>query len=165
MTQAVTDHEVRPAYDGDLLGVVRLHMRSPDLGADRVSETQQVTWRRMMSAVGMTVYVAVADREVVGTTTLLVMPNLGYDCHPTAFVEAMVVAESHRRGGVGRRLVARLLDDARAASCRKVQLLSHKRHADDGAHVFYRSLGFQPEAEGFRLYLDPEPADRRSGTV
>jgi GNAT superfamily N-acetyltransferase len=83
------------------------------------------------------------------------MPNLGYDCHPSARVEAMVVGERHRRGGVGRMLVARLLGDARAVSCRKVQLLSHKRHADDGAHAFYRSLGFTPEAEGFRLYLDP----------
>ncbi|MGH9259298.1 MAG: hypothetical protein ACRD08_05255 [Acidimicrobiales bacterium] len=39
-------------------------------------------------------------------------------------------------------------------SIRKVQLLSHKRHADDGAHAFYRSLGFASEAEGFRIYLD-----------
>jgi hypothetical protein len=46
-------------------------------------------------------------------------------------------------------------NDAQMASCRKVQLLSHKRRADDGAHAFYRSLGFQPEPEGFRLYLGP----------
>lgn len=155
MARTVTGYEVRPARDGDLLGVVRLHTRSPGLGPAQLSEKQQMMWQRMLSTVGMTVYVAVAGREVVGTTTLLVMPNLGYDCRPTAFVEAMVVAENHRRCGVGRRLMARLLNDARAASCRKVQLLSHKRHADDGAHAFYRSLDFQPEAEGFRLYLDP----------
>lgn len=47
----------------------------------------------------------------------------------------------------------RILDDARDAGCHKVQLLSHKRHATDGAHHFYRSVGFTPEAEGFRLYL------------
>lgn len=62
----------------------------------------------MLGAPGMTVYVAVADRN-----------------------------------------------DAQMASCRKVQLLSHKRRADDGAHAFYRSLEFQPEAECFRLYLGP----------
>ena len=43
----------------------------------------------------------------------------------------------------------------RAASCRKIQLLSHKRHSNDGAHHLYQALGFAPEAEGFRLYLDP----------
>jgi hypothetical protein len=36
----------------------------------------------------------------------------------------------------------------------RVQLLTHKRHAQDGAHAFYRSLGFEAEAEGFRMYLD-----------
>jgi len=104
----------------------------------------------------MVIYVAVADQEIVRTVSLLMMPNLDYGCHPTAFVEAMVVAEGHRRSGVGRRLMARVLDDARAVSCRRVQLLSHKWHADDGAHAFYRSLGFEPEAEGFRLYLDTD---------
>jgi hypothetical protein len=37
-----------------------------------------------------------------------------------------------------------------------VQLLSHKRHAVDGAHGLYLGLGFDAEAEGFRLYLRPE---------
>ena len=37
------------------------------------------------------------------------------------------------------------------------QLLTHERHATDGAHAFYRSVGFTAEAEGFRLYLPPEP--------
>jgi ribosomal protein S18 acetylase RimI-like enzyme len=55
---------------------------------------------------------------------------------------------------VGRRLVERALGDLRAVGCRKVQLLSHKRHAADGAHAFYRDLGFTAEAQGFRLYLD-----------
>lgn len=148
---------VRSAVEDDLLGVVRLLERTTDLGPDRLTERQRATWRRMLGTDDLTVYVAEADRVVVGTTSLLVMPNLGYDCHPTAFIEAMVVAERHRRGGVGRLLVTRLLQDAAAASCRKVQLLTHKRHADDGAHAFYRALGFQAEAEGFRLYLD-DPA-------
>ncbi len=50
-------------------------------------------------------------------------------------------------------MMERSLQDACAASCRKVQLLTHRRHAEDGAHAFYRALGFQAEAEGFRTYL------------
>lgn len=42
---------------------------------------------------------------------------------------------------------------AEIGDCFKIQLLSHKRHAHDGAHRLYRSLGLEPEAEGFRLYL------------
>lgn len=148
---------VRQAEAADLLGVVRLLERAPRLSVERLTARQRATWQAMLAAPGLTVYVAVAGggagRPVIGTVSALVMPNLGYGCHPSAFVEAMVVAEAQRRRGVGRRLMDRVLADLRAASCRKVQLLTHKRHAADGAHDFYRSLGFAPEAEGFRLYL------------
>jgi hypothetical protein len=40
-----------------------------------------------------------------------------------------------------------------------VQLLSHKRHATDGAHELYTKLGFDAEAEGFRLYLHEVPEE------
>ena len=39
---------------------------------------------------------------------------------------------------------------------------SHTRHASDGAHRLYTSLGFDPEAEGFRLYLKDVPASVRA---
>ena len=123
---------------------------------DRITPRQRATWDRMLATEDLTQYVA-ADPggRIVGVVTLLVMPNLGYDCRPTAFIEAMVVDEEHRRRGVGRLLVERLLADAAAAGCHKIQLLTHKRHAHDGAHDFYRALGFTAEAEGLRLYLGP----------
>ncbi len=45
-----------------------------------------------------------------------------------------------------------LIDLARAAGCCKVQLLSGKHRAE--AHEFYRSLGLEPVAEGFKIYFD-----------
>lgn len=106
----------------------------------------------------LAVYLAEVDGEPVGTASLLLMPNLTYDCAPTAFIEAVVVSPAYRRQGIAGELIRRLLGDARAAGCNKVQLLSHKRHATDGAHRLYASLGFEPEAEGFRLYLQRMPA-------
>jgi GNAT superfamily N-acetyltransferase len=154
MEPVASPYAVRKASAGDLLAVVRLYQRAPDLPADRLSGAQRAMWDRMLATSDLTVYVAETGQQAVGTASLLVMPHITYDCHPTAFVEAMVVAAAHRRHGVGRMLLERLLEDARAASCRKVQLLTHKRHVADGAHDFYRSLGFVAEAEGFRLYLD-----------
>lgn len=147
---------IRVAAVGDLAAVSRLVQPDAEIG-----ERQRAMWERMLATPDLTVYVACVDDDddeddagtVVGTVMLLVQPNLGYDCRPSAFVEAMVVDEERRRQGVGRALVERLLDDAAAAGCHKVQLLTHKRHATDGAHDFYRSLGFAPEAEGFRRYL------------
>jgi GNAT superfamily N-acetyltransferase len=117
----------------------------------------------MMATPGLTVYLAERDRQPVGTASLLVMPHLTYDCRPTAFLEAVVVKYAHRRRGVAALLVRQALADARTASCLKVQLLSHKRHAGDGAHQLYRSAGFRPEAEGFRLYLGPWDVPAVSG--
>ena len=144
---------VRPAGRSDLPGVLRVQRRDPDLRPAAVSQRERTTWDRMLATGGLTVYVATERDEVVGTVTLLLVPNLGYDCRPSAFVEAMVVAGPHRRRGVGRALIDRLLTDAAAAGCHKVQLLTHKRHATDGAHDFYRAVGFTAEAEGFRRYL------------
>ena len=56
---------------------------------------------------------------------------------PTAFVKAVVVVACISTEG--------LLENARSAGCNKVQLLSHKRHAADGAHRLYVQLGFEPE--------------------
>jgi len=147
---------VRPAQAGDLLAVLRLHAH--DLSADEAPTSatarQQETWEQMLATENLSVYVA--DDEAagtVGTATMLTMPNLGYDCRPSAFIEAMVVAANHRRRSVGRLLLKHALADAEAQGCRKIQLLTHKRHVDDGAHAFYRSLGFTAEAEGFRRYL------------
>ena len=74
----------------------------------------------------------------------------------SGFIEAMVVSSKRRRDGVATQLLHRILDDARASGCHKIQLLTHRRHATDGAHAFYRSMGFESEAEGFRRYLDSD---------
>jgi GNAT superfamily N-acetyltransferase len=73
------------------------------------------------------------------------------------FLEAVVVATRYRRQGIATAIVQQVLADANAAGCNKVQLLSHKRHATDGAHHLYAGLGFEAEAEGFRLYLQGAP--------
>jgi GNAT superfamily N-acetyltransferase len=78
------------------------------------------------------------------------------------FIEAMVVKPAWRRRGIATALLRAILADAARDGCNKVQLLSHKRHAEDGAHSLYTSVGFQPEAEGFRLYLRDVPAAVRN---
>jgi GNAT superfamily N-acetyltransferase len=87
----------------------------------------------------------------------MTMPHLTYGCAPTAFIEAVVVVPNHRRKGIATAIVRHALTEARLLGCNKVQLLSHKRHVTDGAHRLYTTLGFEPEAEGFRLYLQEIP--------
>jgi len=150
----VPNRRIAIAAPRDLVAVARLIERRPDLATSDLTGQQQAMWARMMSTDDLTVYLAWHGSDAVGTTALLVMPHITYACRPSAFIESMYVRDEHRRRGVARMMIERLLGDARAAGCNKVQLLTHKRHEHDGAHALYRSMGFDAEAEGFRLYLD-----------
>ena len=111
----------------------------------------------MMHVPGLLVYLAELDGNAVGTGSVMQFPNITYDCHATAIIEAVVVEYEFRRRGIATALLRQIVDDLRVAGCNKVQLLSHKRHSRDGAHGLYTSLGFEAEAEGFRLYLGRVP--------
>jgi GNAT superfamily N-acetyltransferase len=152
MTDTCTVH---PAGAGDLVAVLDVHARRDDADGTAAAPTgrQRATWDRIVATPDLTVYLAERGGEAVGTASALLMPTLGYDCAPTLFVESVVVAAGHRRRGVATALLRRALADAYAAGADKVQVVSHKRHATDGAHALYLGLGFTAEAEGFRLYL------------
>jgi GNAT superfamily N-acetyltransferase len=96
--------------------------------------------------------VAIVEGQVVGTADLIVISNLTHRGEPWAIVENVIVADGARRAGVGRALFEHLLEVARTAGCCKVQLLSGKHRAE--AHEFYRSMGLDAAAEGFKLYFD-----------
>ncbi|OHV35334.1 GCN5 family acetyltransferase [Pseudofrankia sp. EUN1h] len=95
--------------------------------------------------------VADVDGRVVGTAEVLVHVNLTHGGQPWAIVENVVVAADARRLGAGRALMAHVVEQARAAGCYKIQLLSRGERGD--AHLFYESLGFARSAVGFRRYL------------
>jgi GNAT superfamily N-acetyltransferase len=118
----------------------------------RRSAREAQIWDRMMGTADLHVYLAFRGRRAVGTASLTILPNVTYHTAPSAIVEAVVVVTDERRRGVATALLTTILEHTRRAGCDKVQLLSHVRHADDGGHDLYRSVGFRPEAAGFRLY-------------
>ena len=150
---------IRVASPPDFLGVLCVHGHRDPWGTSHEIATplQHATWDQMMSREGLEVYLAETDGIAVGTATLVLLPNLTYDCQPSAFIEAVVVHVDYRRRGIATAMMRRILDDTAAAGCNKIQLLSHKRHHHDGAHQLYKDLGFEAEAEGFRLYQQRVP--------
>lgn len=145
---------VRAAVLDDLPGLLEVYEGTR---ATEPSERERQTWHTMLATGNLSVYCAEVNGQVVGTAMLLTMPNLTYACQPTAFIEAVIVHTQWRRQGIATAMLERLIDDARLAGCNKVQLLSHKRHADDGAHDLYEKLDFEAEADGFRRYLTTVP--------
>jgi GNAT superfamily N-acetyltransferase len=145
------NYEIRRASHGDLPGVLMLRPEFRGSGPPTTREAE--TWARMMATADLSVFVASTSGEIIGTATSMAMPNITYDCAPSLFIEGVLVLAAHRRKGVATSILRAVLTDAERRGCNKVQLLSHKWHATDGAHELYIRLGFEAEAEGFRLYL------------
>ncbi|MBB0244850.1 GNAT family N-acetyltransferase [Streptomyces alkaliphilus] len=92
-----------------------------------------------------------ADKAVVGTLQLTVIPGLSRRGSDRALIEAVRVHASQRGTGLGTRLVEWAIAEARRRECAMVQLTSDATRED--AHRFYERLGFIPSHVGFKLPL------------
>jgi GNAT superfamily N-acetyltransferase len=95
--------------------------------------------------------VAVQAGRIVGCMQLTLIPGLTYAGGTRLQVEGVRVALDCRRKGIGRRMFAWAIDDARQKGVRLVQLTHH--HSREPADKFYRSLGFTPSHIGMKLDL------------
>jgi GNAT superfamily N-acetyltransferase len=146
---------IRDARLEDLPELLRLYRQlvaRPEEGEDDPARRAWIAaaFAAIQTQRGRRLLVAEQGGGLAGTLDLLVTPNLTHGGRPWAIVENVVVDEAARRSGVGRALMHEAERTARAAGCYKIQLLSARRRE---AHEFYRALGFEPSAEGFRRYL------------
>ena len=70
---------------------------------------------------------------------------------PSARVTSLVVSEKARRQRVGERLIAHAVEAARHAGCGSLELTTALHR--DGAHAFYRALGFTEKSRHFQRSL------------
>ena len=147
---------VRRASQGDLDALLRLYVQLSGGNAAAEPARAEGALRELLEAPGVTLLVAEVDRAVVGTVTLVVVPNLTHNAQPWAQVENMVTDASVRGSGAGRLLIEECLRIAREAGCYKVQLQSAntRNTAENDAHGFYRHVGFEPSSVGFRYYFE-----------
>jgi ribosomal protein S18 acetylase RimI-like enzyme len=69
-----------------------------------------------------------------------------------ALLEDVVVSERHRGNGAGKRLVAEIIEQARADGAHRITLLTD--HDNRGAQRFYESFGFaRSTMQPYRLML------------
>ncbi len=95
--------------------------------------------------------VAEDSGQVVGTTVLVILPGFAHGTSPFAAVEYVVVDEEYRRRGIGKLLMDYVVSQAKDAGCYKIMLTSDLQR--EHAHKFYKSLGFEASAHGFRMYF------------
>jgi len=146
--------EIRRAEAADLPALLDLYEQLADGFGHRPASLEQAqAWLPEIAAQpGRALLVGLHEGRVAGTVDLLIVsPNLTHAGRPWAIVENVVVDRRARRLGIGRALMEEAVREAREAGCYELQLLSNRVRTE--AHAFYRALGFQSSAEGFRLYM------------
>lgn len=96
------------------------------------------------------VLLAERDGEVVGLATVHVLSVLNRH-RDVAWLTALVVDESAKRSGVGRRLVEAAEEFARQSDCERLSVTTQEHRT--GAHSFYARVGLEPTGRRFGKML------------
>jgi GNAT superfamily N-acetyltransferase len=157
------DLVIRPAVVDDRSVILDLYQEldaayghSPDEGGVDYQEL----WRQVMADSRQHILVGEQNGEIVGTVTLILVPNLGHRGKPWAAVENVAVCSGQRGRGLGTALMSEATSIARSHGCYKIVLTSNL--ARQRAHEFYRRLGWQQTHAGFSLSL-AEDSKKGSG--
>jgi GNAT superfamily N-acetyltransferase len=148
---------VREATAADLARIVELlaHLALDGRSREAPGSTLLETYRQAFQAVTadprQRLLVVEVQGRVIGTATLVIIPNLSYQGRPYGIVENIVVDAAARGFGYGEVLLRSAIDEARRAGCYKLSLTSNKRRTN--AHRFYERVGFKATHEGYRLDL------------
>jgi GNAT superfamily N-acetyltransferase len=147
---------VRRAVWGDLAGVVRLLAQlaltwTASQASTAVGKHHEQVWKAMLADKRRVVLVAEGGGGVVGVADLVVVIGLLDGVVPHGVLDNLVVDAPRRGLGVGRALIAGVRRAARDAGCCRVELLSSRELGR--AYAFYRAVGFEAVAEGFRMNL------------
>ncbi|GAB7043287.1 MULTISPECIES: GNAT family N-acetyltransferase [Catenuloplanes] len=149
---------LREATAADLHAITRLyHQLNPD---DPVlaDGSDHAVYRRILDTPGLHLLVWEHAGAVAATTYLNIIPNLSRSASPYAVIENVVVEESLRGRGIGKRLMAGTLAAAWDAGCYKAMLATGSR--DPATHGFYRSCGFSTDDK--TSFVARPPGDLRT---
>lgn len=91
------------------------------------------------------------DGNIAGCLQLTFIPGLSRHGSWRAQVEAVRVGREYRGKQIGEKMMAAVVEAARARGCGLLQLTTDKQRVD--AHRFYQRLGFVASHEGMKLKL------------
>lgn len=96
------------------------------------------SWNAIRSNNIMKLLVAVNQKNVVSTCTVLIIPNLTRGGRPYGLIENVVTASQYQGKGFGTLVIQHALNIAWKKKCYKVMLMSSRKNA----FRFYEKMGF-----------------------
>jgi GNAT superfamily N-acetyltransferase len=138
-----------------LLALYRqLHPEDPELAADDARHR----FESIAAQDGLSIFVWDDAGAIVATTYLNVIPNLTRGGAPYANIENVVVDETRRGQGFGKKTLTATLDAAWEAGCYKAELTTGS--TEESTHAFYRSCGLRGDSK--TAYIAHRPVEPRA---
>jgi GNAT superfamily N-acetyltransferase len=140
---------IRKAVAADLSAILALYAELSV--TDRLPQAEDAIeiWAKILGSEMMGVHVAELDGRAVSTCVLVIVPNLTRNQSPFAIIENVVTLAAMRGRGIGRRVIQAAFDEAWAAGCYKVMLLTGRK--DEAVLRFYESCGFSRGKTAFEI--------------
>ena len=91
------------------------------------------------------IHVAIDDKKIVGSTTLLIEQKFIHDGGLVGHIEDVVVRKDYEGKGIGMKLVTSMLERAKEKNCYKTIL-----DCKDDVKQFYERIGFKRESNCMR---------------
>ncbi|WP_117193912.1 GNAT family N-acetyltransferase [Rhizobium terrae] len=147
---------IRRARDTDLPALIAL-FAADDAGGhgDTTDEAAYEDYLRAFNVIEASqneqLFVAEVEGEVVGTFEIVFTRALTGRGALSMIIEAVQTRSDMRSKGIGAKMIAYAVEEAKRRDCRLIQLMSNAVRTD--AHRFYERLGFAKSHFGFKMKL------------
>ncbi|MBR3193536.1 GNAT family N-acetyltransferase [Bosea sp. (in: a-proteobacteria)] len=143
------DVTIRRAVSQDLSELLSLYAELSIGDELPTPEVAAATWAQMLGSEMVSVLVAEQEGRVVSSCVLVVVPNLTRNQKPFALIENVVTSATMRGRGLGKRVIRAAIDEAWAAGCYKVMLMTGR--TDPAVLAFYEGCGFERGKTAFQI--------------
>lgn len=143
---------IRRAVSEDLSELLALYAELSVGDQLPTPEAAAATWAQLLGSEMISVLVAEQDGRAVASCVLVTVPNLTRNQKPFALIENVVTSTALRSQGLGKRIIRAAIDQAWAAGCYKVMLMTGR--TDPGVLAFYEACGFQRGKTAFQIRRD-----------
>jgi len=141
----MSEIKIREIEEGDLekgfLETLDFLRNTSDLDKNKANEIL----KKIKQNSNHIIYVAIDNKKIVGSTTLLIEQKFIHDGGLVGHIEDVVVKKDYERKGIGIKLVTSLLERAKEKNCYKTIL-----DCKDDVKQFYERIGFKRESNGMR---------------
>jgi len=141
----MSEIKIREIEEGDLekgfLETLDFLRNTSDLDKNKANEIL----KKIKQNSNHIIYVAIDNKKIVGSTTLLIEQKFIHDGGLVGHIEDVVVRKDYEGKGIGIKLVTSMLERAKEKNCYKTIL-----DCKDDVKQFYERIGFKHESNGMR---------------